>query len=88
MMNGHGKSDSPIVPEKFPNKGEGKPFLGGGNGGKGAGRGQDASLNQGSDAGAESALSSAKKRLREAAEKDRKLRIVHPYPDQRIRVMT
>ena len=87
-MNGDGKSDSLIVPKRVPNKEAGNTRFGGGAGGKGAGRGQDASLKQGSDTEAESALSSAKKRIREAAEKDRKPRIVHPYPDQRIRVMT
>jgi len=71
MMNGHGKSDKPIVPEKSPNK-AGKPVAEGMEGrglAKGNLRQQNAPRTQGR-AGAPSAL----ERVRQAARRDRRMR--------------
>jgi RNA-directed DNA polymerase len=72
MMNGSGKSDSPIVPRKPPNKAEGPAAEVVEERGlaKGNSRGQNAPRTQGRTSGAPSALD----RVRQAARKDRKQR--------------
>jgi RNA-directed DNA polymerase len=77
MMNGYGKSDSPIVPKKSPNKAS--QGAAEGMEGRGLAKGnpleQNAPRMQGRESGAPSAL----ERIREAARKDRKQRFTALY---------
>jgi RNA-directed DNA polymerase len=71
MMNESGKSDRPVVPEKFPNK-AGQPVAEGVEG-RGLAKGNPRPQNASRTPGRNDALS-ALERIRQAAKKDRKLR--------------
>jgi group II intron reverse transcriptase/maturase len=71
MMNEPGKSDRPVVPEKFPNK-AGRPAAEGMEG-RGLAKGNPSQQNASRTPGRNDALS-ALERIRQAAKKDRKMR--------------
>ena len=79
-MNGHGKSDRPVVPTKPPNKGEGAPSPA--EGVEGRGLAKESLLRQNQSIGHRAAPDwpNELERIRQAAKKD------HPYPEQRLRV--
>jgi RNA-directed DNA polymerase len=87
MMNGHGKSDSPKVPVKLPNKAEGPAAEA--TEGKGLAKGNSPELNALRTQGREGAPS-ALERVRQTARRDRKQRFTallhHIYDVERLRV--
>src|SRR5262244_2214124 len=87
MTNGHGKSDSPVVPEKSPNK-AGQPAAEGMEG-RGLAKGNPSQQNASRTPSRTDALS-ALERVRQAAKKDKKLRFTallhHIYNPETLRM--
>ncbi len=93
MMNGQGKSDSPIVPENSPNKGgRGKPSCpvpsAEGREGRGLAKGNSPEQTTPRTQG-RVRVQQALGRVRRAAQKDKGLWFIyHPYPLRRMGVIT
>ena len=87
-MNERGKSDSPILPEKLPNKGRGAPRSAEGVEGRGLAKGNPIQQTR-SRTQSRRDLQHAVERIRQAARKDRKLRFTalwhHVYSEERLR---
>ena len=79
-MNGHGKSDRPVVPPKPPNKGDGAPSPAEGVEGRGLAKENLLRQNQSNGLRAAPDWPNELERIRQAAKK------AHPYPAQRLRV--
>jgi RNA-directed DNA polymerase len=75
MMNGHGQSDSRVVPEKVPNK----AMSGGGTGGKAAGQREGAVAPHTPDPGPEVGMQAALARLRQAVRRDKEAQLTSLY---------
>ena len=73
-MNGHGKSDRPIVPKKPPNKGRGTALPAEGAEGRGLAKGNPPLQNQPIGLRAASGWQSALERIRQAAVRDKEQR--------------
>ncbi len=87
-MNGHGKSDRPIVPRKLPNEGGGAPLFEEGVEGRGRAKGNPVRLTRVRTQGRES-LQHALERIRQAADRDREAQFTalwhHVYNVDRLR---
>lgn len=88
VMDNHGKSDRPVVPEKLPNKGSGAPRPAEEMEGRGRAKGNPAQQTRGRTQWRET-LQHVLERIRQAARKDRKLRFTalwhHVYSVDRLR---
>src|SRR5437016_3855526 len=89
MMYGHGQSDSPVVPAKSPNNAGGSAAEG--MEGRGLAKGNPSQQNAPRTLGRDNGALSALERVREAAERDKRVRFTtllhHVYNIERLRVV-